>query len=199
MLDQLWCALANVREIPEEWRNFATLERQATAIRAHQPLVIPGLLQTKAYARHIMLQWEPELDSDQLEHQVTARTSRLDALRRTALTFVLDEGVVSRQVGSAELMRSQLDHILNVIDDHRIRVSVIPRNAPLRPLMISSFRIMTLPDGRLVGHEELMWGVHVTSSAVEVEKMASVFGSLQAEALSPGASADLIADLRKEI
>ncbi|MBB6171377.1 transcriptional regulator with XRE-family HTH domain [Nocardiopsis mwathae] len=198
VLDQLWCELTNSREIPEEWRDFAKLERQATAIRAYQPMVIPGLLQTREYARHIMLQWEPELDSDQVEHQVTSRTSRLDGLRRTALTFVLEEGVVGRQVGSADLMREQLDHILNVIDDHRIRVSVIPRHAPLRPLMTGSFRIMTLPDGRLVGHQELMRGVHVTTGTVEAGRMVSMFGSLQAEALSPGASADFIANLRKE-
>jgi transcriptional regulator with XRE-family HTH domain len=195
---QLWDELSDVREIPEGWRDFLAVERQAVEIREYQMGVIPGLLQTKDYMRTIFFSgrmWDSE---EQVNSLVKERAQRLDGIGQTTLTFVVDEIALRRVLGGPLIAREQLEHIIQLVDDHRIWFSVIPDQTPMHPGLSGSFRIMSLADGRTIGHEEHLSGVHVVT-APHVNKLVTLFGNLQGEALSTTESKRLLNEIRKDL
>ncbi|GAA3755189.1 helix-turn-helix domain-containing protein [Salinactinospora qingdaonensis] len=193
---QLWDELSDERDIPEDWRNFEKAERQAVAIREYQNVVIPGLLQTLDYARHCLRNLRMWGD-ERVEQLVEQRTSRLKAVSGASLTFVVDEIVLRRAPGSTEVLRKQLDYLMSLIDDRTIWLSVLPSDTPMYP-GVPSFRIMTLKDRRLVGHEEYLSGVNVTTGP-QAGELVTLFGNLQAESLSSQKSLNLIESIRNEL
>ncbi|MBB4934987.1 DNA-binding XRE family transcriptional regulator [Lipingzhangella halophila] len=193
---QLWDELTDERAIPEDWRNFEKVERQAVEVREYQNVVIPGLLQTLDYARQCLRNlriW----DDERVEQLVKQRTARLDAIRDASLTFVIDEIVLRRAPGSSEVLRKQHDRLIELISDRAIWLSVLPSDTSSYP-GVPSFRIMTLKDSRLIGHEEHLSGVHVTTGP-KANGLITLFGNLQSEALSKRESTKLIDSIRNEI
>ncbi|MDA0563762.1 helix-turn-helix transcriptional regulator [Streptomonospora sp. S1-112] len=195
VLQHLWSELKAQEEIPPDWRDFVMLERQATQVREYQPLMVPGLLQTEDYARTLLRQSVSVDDEEEVERLVQARMERYEALPRTLLTFVVDQPVLERVVGTADIMREQLTRLLE-LSNQRVRITVIPRDAPHRPLVGGSFRIMTLPTGGMVAHSEHPLGQVVVNQAKDVGKLFRYFDNLQSEALSPTASRELIDRMR---
>ncbi|MDA8368698.1 MAG: helix-turn-helix transcriptional regulator [Nocardiopsaceae bacterium] len=196
-LTQLWIRLNDTRDIPDSWRDFALLERQATEIREYQMMVVPGLLQTAKYAR-ALIRAERSWDTDErVDQLVKSRTARLAELPRTPLHFIVDESAVRRVLGSHEIMREQLERLLTLTEDWRIRIAVVPSDTTSHPGLSGSFRIMNLHDGRIVGHAEHWGGQAVISNPRHVNQLGTTFGNIQAEALPLRASADLLAQIRK--
>lgn len=198
-LEQLWLDLKDTGQIPASWRDLTRLEQEATKISEYQPLMMPGLLQVHGYATYLIQQGRPQPSADQLKKLVEARLSRVKNLQHTQLSFVLDEQVVCRVLGSVAIMTEQLDRLVHMIEEGTARVSVIPRDAPQRPMSAGSFRIMYLPGGRLVGHAEHWRGQQVISAPDEVNELAGLFGEFQAEALPPRASVELIQEARRRL
>ncbi|MDE3724740.1 helix-turn-helix transcriptional regulator [Nocardiopsis sp. N85] len=199
VLERLWLEVTNTREIPADWRDFVRLERQAGEIREYQMAIFPGLLQTREYA-HALLRNGRKWDSDRnIDELSKARSERLGQLKgETLLWFVMDEIVIRRVVGSDGVLKNQLDHLLRLFDNHRIRVSLMPEYAPYHPGLNGPFRIMNLRDGRLVGHVE-HWGGQEVVAGAQVNQLASTFSGLQAEALSPIASYEYVKKTREAL
>ena len=89
---------------PEWFREWVDAEQQATTLRTWQPILVPGLLQTRDYARALFQAWQPAASSDDLDTLVGGRIERQAILDRTdppELLAVLDEAVLHRRVGSA--------------------------------------------------------------------------------------------------
>ncbi|QVQ52678.1 helix-turn-helix transcriptional regulator [Spiractinospora alimapuensis] len=196
-LVQKWDEVQDEREIPEDWRDYAKVERKSTEIREYQPTLLPGLLQTAEYAE-VLLRSTGTWDSAQVERLAAARVARMEAIGSTALTFVVDEAVVRRIIGSYEIARRQLDAVLGQIEERRIKVLVIPELTPYHPGLFGSFRIMTLDDGRMIAHEEYRTGVNVVYGP-KVNYFLALFDNLLAEALTVKASAEFISAVRKDL
>lgn len=197
VLAQLWDELHDEREIPDDWRNYAKVERTATDIREYQPTLFPGLLQTMEYARAVLRNtglWSDE----QVENLANARTSRLEAVGEARLTFVLDEVIIRRVLGSRDILRGQLDAVLALLHHRRAKLLVIPDFAPLHPGPFGSFRFLTLNDGRQVVQEDYRTGVNVITGP-QVNHFVNLFGNLQSEALNLHASTEVIEKVREEL
>ncbi len=96
---------------PASFRPFTVYEAEATALRWYEHSLVPGLLQTRNYARAV-LSTRPGSTADQIEEQVAARLRRQEVLSRDdprppLLYVLLDEAVLHRPVGSAEMMHDQ--------------------------------------------------------------------------------------------
>lgn len=195
-LVQLWEELSQVRDIPEDWYDFEKIERQATDIREYHSAVFPGLLQVKEYA-HALLRNTGGWDEEQIEGLASARASRLDTLGRIPLNFLVNEEALRRGHGSSDVMRRQLNHVRELISTHRVRVQVIPFDTMFHPAPGSSFRVLTLRDGRIIGQEQYLSGVNVVNGS-QVNELVVLFGNLQGEALSLQASIEVIETVRKE-
>nr|WP_236544021.1 DUF5753 domain-containing protein [Spiractinospora alimapuensis] len=195
-LGQIVVSARAPREIPESWRDFAQLERQAVEIRDYQTGLIPGLLQTRSYIQSLMRNIQAETGADDLKRFEDDRVARLDQVPQTSLTFVVDELAVRRVLGSSQVMREQIEWILELIELQRIRFSVVPMNSPTCPIPTGPFRIMSLYNGQLVGHAEHWGGIAVVSEAVRVNMMLRLFGNLQSEALSASSSTKLLHEIK---
>ena len=108
----------------------------------------PGLLQTESYARHVFCHG-PRITPEEVEERVQARMRRqriLDKDDPPLLLALIDAGVLRRKVGGPEVMREQLDHLLEIASAAR---RLHPGRRPGMPAgMLGAFMIAELPDGQ---------------------------------------------------
>ncbi|GHJ06760.1 hypothetical protein TPA0907_11270 [Micromonospora humidisoli] len=125
-----------MRESLMPWfREWVTIEQQATALCSFQPLVVPGLFQTEDYARALH-EGASQLIGDEMEQQVAARLARQEILHRASpplFVAVLDHSVLERPVGGPKVMREQLLHLRQLGDRPRVHLHLVPRDTGAYP------------------------------------------------------------------
>jgi transcriptional regulator with XRE-family HTH domain len=125
-----WTAFSGV--VPKWFDLFLGLESGAAELSSFDTFVVPGLLQTRDYAEAV-LRGNPDLDEDEITQLLDLRMARQQILDRedepVRLWTVLDESVLYRQCGSAEIMQAQLKHLLKLSKRPRIDIQVLPLNA----------------------------------------------------------------------
>ncbi|MVO86670.1 helix-turn-helix domain-containing protein [Streptomyces sp. p1417] len=115
--------------VAERFAEAMELEKRATMLRTYAPKLVPGLLQTKAYAHGILSTWFPPKSADErdaLRDTRLARAKIFDDFESPVAWYLLDEAVLRRPVGGPAVMCEQLRHIANLGDSGRIRVHVLP-------------------------------------------------------------------------
>lgn len=142
---------------PEWFREWPEREREATRIRIYQPVFVPGLFQTEAYARVLLTGRKGSRKAD-AEELVTARLERQSILDRDdppELWVVIDEAVLMRQVGGPEVIREQCEHLVEMARRPNIMIQVIPRSVTVHEgLNAGAFEIADLQQGRQVAYQE---------------------------------------------
>ncbi|MFC5823072.1 helix-turn-helix domain-containing protein [Nonomuraea insulae] len=134
---------------PRWFREWPKVEGAAHTIRTSEPMLIPGLLQTEDYARHVFL-GEPGITEQDVDQAVRIRIHRQTVLTtpaRPMYSTLIDEGVLHRPVGGSEVMRGQLRKLLDVLNPPYITVRIIPLKAGLTVGCLGAFEIATLLDG----------------------------------------------------
>ncbi len=134
----LWPEPFRRRDLP--WfREWAELEQKASSLRSYQPLLVPGLLQTEAYARAV-LATGGLVPPAEVEEIVAARLARQRVLQRESplqLVAVIDEVVLRRRVGGDRaVMAGQLTHLADLGERENVQVRVVPaenRGTPAWP------------------------------------------------------------------
>ncbi|MFF8262077.1 Scr1 family TA system antitoxin-like transcriptional regulator [Streptomyces virginiae] len=191
-LTDLW---GHVRRTPfPDWvQKFMACEAKAIMMRKFSQ-IIPGLAQTEAYARAVLGAGQIYDDGD-TEDKVAARLRRQAILRRDAppwMWFILDEVVLHWIVGGRHVMREQLAHLLHLGQLPRVHLQVLPFGSVDPAAMGGSFSLLTLPDGGEVAYEEGIVYGRLIEETDEVLRRAVLYDRLQANALSPIESAELI-------
>lgn len=194
---RIWSEIMRRRNVPEWFQDALLMERQSQRIEEYHPILIPGLLQTEAYAEVLIRSWQPQATDKEVSGLVNGRLQRLDYLRarRPALWFIVDEIVVTRPVGSFEILDKQIRKIVGLAQDGTIRFQVLPTR-PRHPGMCPPFRIMSLKEQRVVYVEHALGG-QTESASEKVTKMGVRFGAMQADALSPDDTVVYLEKLRK--
>ncbi|SCL18907.1 Helix-turn-helix domain-containing protein [Micromonospora pallida] len=184
-----WRALG---EMGERQRTYAELEAGAATIFEYQPALVPGLLQTRAYARLRVAAsrlLDPAVD---VEADTRARAARQDVLHRTdapRYTAVLDEAVLTGSGVSAPVWRDQLRHLLATVRRTNVTIRVLPRGAtvagsamhPLTPF--SCYAFPDPADPRTVVLETLTTDLRLTAEP-DVRRYEQLAGWLLDAALS---------------
>jgi transcriptional regulator with XRE-family HTH domain len=171
-------------------------EQAASRLRWFEPLVIPGLLQTEAYARSL-LTGRIGNHSEDAEARVRARMDRQAVLTRedepVEFLAVIDEGVLRRGVGGAKVMAEQVEHLIETTGWPNVVIQVIPAATAVHDgVNGAGFAIADFEDGPGMGYQETaLRGVPVTDPK-EVVGLAVVFDRLRAEALPRAASLALL-------
>ncbi|OON77327.1 helix-turn-helix domain-containing protein [Streptomyces tsukubensis] len=190
--------------LPTAYRDFIRLEAQAGAMRTLETSVVPGLLQTRDYARAVtraaLTGLPAPLNDEQVDALVDVRLARQEVLHRESpleLTAVLDEAVLRRRVGGNGVMRSQLLRLLQQTELPNLRLQVLPFAAGEHvgitgPFVIFSFSVITDLDVVILDH--LASSVHLEQRE-DIRAYGDAFALLQEHALSPGKSSDLIAEI----
>ncbi|MET8143847.1 helix-turn-helix transcriptional regulator [Sphaerisporangium sp. NPDC005288] len=190
---RLW-PFINRASTPSWFRPWLEVEREAATLRTWEPLVVPGLLQTEEYARAILL-GEPRVTPEDVEEQVAARMERQRIFERPEppmLWAVLDEAVLHRPIGSAQVMTAQLHRLLEAGALPCVTIQVVPLSAYSTTGLEGGFIIAQtrgLPDTvylESAGHGQ------VVERAAEVEELTVRYEVIRAEALPQRASLELI-------
>ncbi|GAA4677436.1 DUF5753 domain-containing protein [Streptomyces youssoufiensis] len=170
-------------------------ERSTKVFRCYQSHLVPGLLQTPAYAAAVMgaiIAFEGM--PDDTEEAVAARMRRQHVLHEDGLTFMLliEEWVLRAQIGGATVMGEQLDRLDQVTAMPRVSLGVIPMNAtrPMRP--VAGFWIY---DDAEVTHELCAGSVRITTPA-EIDIYARTHAELAGMAVYGEQARALIEDAR---
>lgn len=132
----------------QQFLNFLGYEDSASRIRQFMGLVVPGLLQTKEYARALFEAYYPT-EPATVDRAVAIRMQRQDILTRdgaASASFVLDEAVFNRSVGGAETMLGQLSRIKEAAKLPNISVRILPFSAGVHRAMRGSFTIFEFPS-----------------------------------------------------
>ncbi|WP_420119269.1 helix-turn-helix domain-containing protein [Micromonospora sp.] len=187
------------RETVVPWfRDWAGIEQEATALRTFEPLCVPGLLQTEAYA-HALLSGGGLFAPDEIEQQVTTRLDRQTILTRDRpplLTAVIDEHALRRRIGGSELMREQLLYLVKVGSTlPRVRIQVVPLAAGAYVGLGGPFVLASSPHAEDLVYLAGQRHGQVIDRAEYVRQMVEVWESIRGEALSQKQSLELMAEV----
>ncbi|MEV6941923.1 helix-turn-helix transcriptional regulator [Streptomyces sp. NPDC051172] len=143
------CRAAAKSKYLEDFAEAAEAEAQATAIREYAPLLIPGLLQTAAYARAVNRAYDPTASEETIDEWVDGRLERirlLDHPTRPVLWVVLDEAALRRETGGRAVMAEALRHIAGLARRRRIIVQMLPFSAGAHTAMEGALKLMEFED-----------------------------------------------------
>jgi transcriptional regulator with XRE-family HTH domain len=191
--------------ISPAYADLISLEDGAKSMRTYESTLIPGLLQTAAYARAtieaIRMDSQPE-DADGLVAVRQARQSVLSRREPLELWAVIHEAALRPRIKSnPEMMREQLQMLLDKQRLPHVSIQVLPLDAPPHVGMSGGFAVLGFPetaDLDVVLVESLTSALYVEDTA-EVSRYGSAFERLRAAALPFDESADLIARLKDSI
>ncbi|MFD3517346.1 Scr1 family TA system antitoxin-like transcriptional regulator [Streptomyces sp. NPDC058657] len=189
---------------PAEFQRFAELERDAVSLLAFSMHTIHGLFQTEGYMRALFSGTYPLTSEARVEELVVGRMERKQLFDRepTAMIgVILDESVLTRMMGSVEVMRNQLLHLIECSERRNVTMQVLALDCGLDGEYAADRGPLTLIETR--GHEHLAY-MEIQDVSMLVDDPAAVsvysqrYAKIRAQALSPRMSLDLIARLAGE-
>jgi transcriptional regulator with XRE-family HTH domain len=186
--------------LPEQYTTYIGFEGEAHSIWNYESLFVPGLLQTEDYARAVIRGGLPSASRDEVERRVQVRMERQDVLRGGSpleLWGIVDEAALRRQVGSRDVMCSQLRSLLEATEFPHVTLQVIAFAAGAHAGMPGSFALMQFAEAAIsdVVYVDSMAGELFLEEESDVRRYKIVFDHLRAVADSPAASRSLIAGL----
>ena len=175
------------------------LESRADAIRTFETVVVPGLLQTRAYAETVIRTAAPDTPDELIHRWVEVRMTRQQLLTRDdPIRFVtlLDEAVLRRQVGGEDGMRAQLDRLIALAQKPNIEIMVLPAAAGAHASPDGSFEIIEMSEPYPeVGYVCTPAG-EICVEAPRVERLAATYDRLCGTALKRRDALAFIKDVR---
>ncbi len=190
--------------LPTGFGIYVGLEAEAAGLRSFQGEVVEGLLQTPDYARAVLREVQNRDTDEQIDKLVDLRIKRQDVLERDLpldVWLILDEGVIRRTIGGPEVMLGQLARLTEASKMPNVTVQVLPFASGSHAGLKGSFSILEFPEraDADVAYVESVAGIIYLEKDREVRTCAEAFDRLRAAALSPGASADLISKVAKDL
>jgi transcriptional regulator with XRE-family HTH domain len=177
------------------FRPFTPYEAEARTIKTFQHTIVPGLFQTEEYAR-AMMEGYPDTTEQEVKERVQGRMARQVILTRDdppppRVWAVLDQQVLARSIGGPAVMTRQMDHLAALARRPRITIQVIPADRP-HPGLLGAFVIAeTGQPPAIVYLDSALDGQTVENPDI-AEAMSDMFDALRTEALTGGASLNLI-------
>jgi transcriptional regulator with XRE-family HTH domain len=179
----------------EYFRAVAELEALATRICEFAPTVVPGLLQTAAYARAVTVAANPFVPEEYVEEKVTARLERARILTdatRPEYWVTLHENVLRVPVGGPGAMAVQLEHIAALARERTALVTVLPRTAGAHASMGGMLTLMEFEDAPPTAYTETSFSGSLLDDPAVVKRAQRAYDLVRVAALSPEASLALI-------
>jgi hypothetical protein len=187
--------------VPEWFSIYIGLEQDASTLRQYQCEVLPGLVQAEAYVRELHTSgsyMSPE-DIDRAVRVRLERQTMLSGPEAPDSWFIVNEGAVRRIVGDRELMRTQLEHVLEVVEQPNVTLQVLPFDAGTCPTT-GSFTMLGFPDPEdpdIVYRDGITDAMYLEGEP-HVRQYTRAFDELRAAALSPRRTVQLIRNVVKE-
>lgn len=193
-----WAPWAHV--VPDWLKTFVGLEALAMREFTFEPLIIPGLLQTEEYASVVTAD-TPRIRGDHGERFVGFRMSRARRLtdpdRPLHLHAVIGEAALRLNVGTPELRRAQLQHLVAMAKLPNVTIQVIRPEDGLHTAMTGQFIVLDFESVRSIAYAELHDGAVYIQDSEQVRSYTLVAENLQRVALGPEQSIKLIRSMSR--
>jgi transcriptional regulator with XRE-family HTH domain len=189
--------------LPPWFRVAVGLEESASLIRAYEPQVVPGLLQTEGYIRAITVASFPAASEDYAERAVALRLARQHLLARPeppVYWVVLDETVLRRPIGGRKVMRAQLEYLIDASAQPKVTIQVIPFAAGWHPALYGMFNIFRFPSEQLpdIVYTEALTGAYYLNKPDESARYTEALDRMSAQAASPEQTTTILHEILKE-
>ncbi|MEV6590499.1 helix-turn-helix domain-containing protein [Streptomyces acidicola] len=184
------------------FRQWARLEATAISLYTYECRVVPGLLQTEAYMKAVSLSVPPLPDADELNDRIAMRLKRQELLSTQrkppcAFSFIIEEAVLARGTGGKAVMRAQLDHLLNVIDQNwNVEIQIVPLWQPDHPGLDGPMQLLETPKNQWFGYSEGQKNGRLISDRKEISVLHQRYAKLRSQALTPADSTSLLERMR---
>ncbi|MFE4827126.1 helix-turn-helix domain-containing protein [Streptomyces sp. NPDC056672] len=189
--------------IPADMNLLLTLEDEAVREDHFSCVYVPGLLQTRSYTTAVQQANEMRLTPEEVERLVDIRMKRQQILSRPRpphLWAILDESVIRRVVGSRQIMREQLSHLLEANESPDITLQILPFAKGAHAAALGSFVILGGAEPSLdVVYVDLHVGSLFMEKDEELDRYRLAFDYLRAQALDMAASSAVIQRVREEM
>ncbi|MFE9532865.1 helix-turn-helix domain-containing protein [Streptomyces sp. NPDC006691] len=179
----------------EYFADVAEMERGAETIEEWAPMLVPGLLQTAAYASKVIRTGSPWLPPATVEKQLTTRMERAELWAKEeppAAWVILHETLVRRPLLPPDQMADQLEHIVRIVVQARGVLQVLPETAAGYPLMMGMVKLMTFPAAPPLAYTEGIHSGQIIDFAPLVRDYRRSYDLLRAAALPPEVSLSLL-------
>ena len=186
------------------FQNYLDLEQAAELIRTYEIQFVPGLLQTDAYARAVITLGHGGATTEEIDRRADLRMARKQMLQRDEsprLWAVLDEAVLRRPIGGREVLREQIESLLEMCEQPRVRLQVIPFASGGHAAAGGAFTILRFPYPDM---PDVVYLEHLTSGLYldkreDVDHYAAAMGRLTIEAEPPARTPDLLRQALRDL
>lgn len=189
--------------MPSWFQDFVGLEESASRIQTYEIQFVPGLLQTEDYARTVARQGRPEASSEDIERRVRLRLQRQKMFTRPnapRLWAVIDESVLHRPIGGRQVLRAQLEHLLDITALPTVTLQVLPfelgRSAAEGAFTILRFAAPEIPD---IVYLEHLCGALYLDKPEDVEVYTKASHRLAVDAQTPEQTRQTLKSLLNEL
>jgi transcriptional regulator with XRE-family HTH domain len=190
--------------LPPWFRTYVDLESVATLIRTYEGQFIPGLLQTDDYMRAVVRGAHLDESSEEVGRRVRLRMARQTLLtgeQPPRLWAVVDEAAMRRPVGGREVMRSQMERLIEAAKLPNVTLQVLAFDAGAHPAMVGSFSVLRFPEEEL---PDVVYLEHLTSALYlnkpeEVDQYLHIMESICVRAAPPDQTVALLHQIMEEL
>jgi len=190
--------------LPSWFRTYVDLEQAATLIRSYEGQFVPGLLQTDDYMRAVVRGAHLEESGEELGRRVRLRLARQTLLTRQEpprLWAVVDEAALRRPVGGREVMRGQLERLIEATKLPNVTLQILPFASGAHAAMGSAFSILRFADREI---PDIVYLEHLTNAVYldrrnEVERYLDAMELLCVDSEPPARTVELLERILHEL
>lgn len=181
------------------FQQWAKMEKEAIALYTYECRVIPGLLQTPAYARTLFANQLPPFTDEQVEEKLAARMERQRLLTErpnTAYSFILEEHLFLRHVGGHDVTMELIDHVLALAERRNIEVQIMPVARQTHAGLDGPMQLLETPENKWFAYGEGQESGQLISDPKVVSTLQMRYAKMRSQALSFEDSMSLLKRMR---
>ncbi|WP_406210206.1 helix-turn-helix domain-containing protein [Streptomyces sp. NBC_01017] len=193
-----WHSYSDV--LPSWFPTYVGLEGAASLIRAYEVQFVHGLLQTEAYARAVVRRGMKGASKADVDKRVALRLERQKYLIDASAPefhIVLDEAALRRPYGDREVMRGQLQHLIEISERPNVRLQIMPFSFGGHSGESGAFTLLSFPESDLsdVVYLEQLTSALYLDKHEDVTQYEKALKELQQDSPGPDESRDLLRGL----
>ncbi|MGW4770313.1 helix-turn-helix domain-containing protein [Nocardia sp. NPDC004278] len=203
-----WCEYGDL--LPANFNFYVGLESSAQRLTTYEPELVPGLLQTPAYASVLIRSVYPDDDAEEHARRVRLRMRRQTRITRkylpASLEVILRESVLRGMVGGPHIMSPQMRHLADMSTRPNVNLQILPYSAgfplgtAIGPFVIVEFganKHGQMLEPPVVYTENFTGDLYLAKSS-SVERYHHACQSLRRRSMDPVASRVLLREMAKE-
>ncbi|MEU0372309.1 helix-turn-helix transcriptional regulator [Streptomyces sp. NPDC006283] len=181
------------------FRQWAQLEAEAVSLYTYECRLVPGLLQTKAYALRLFRDQLPPLGDEQVEAQMAARKERQRLLTErpnTAYSFIVEEHLLRRRLDGGATTRELIDHLIRLAERRNIELQIMPLERESHAGLDGPMQLLETPDNRWLAYCEGQESGQLTTDRKVVSMLQMRYARMRSQALTLPDSLGLLRQMR---